>query len=309
MALNDYLRQAQRFLREANQELINPGDLIDYANRARREIAMRSQAIRILTPISGQVVSASVINGGHGYTNPTVTISAPDFPSGSGPFPNGLQATALVTRIGSTISGVDIQLGGYGYYQPSATISDPVGTGASISLAISPINVLNQGQEVYPFSAVNLAAFPGVQSVYWVRRASIIFSNWRYSVRMYSFTAYNALIRTFPSNQYQYVPFFGTQYGKGTSAEFFLYPPPSQPYQMEWDCYCLPSDLVDDTSPEAIPAPFTEGVPWLIAHYGMIELQNYNAAAFFKAQFDEWISRYIKYTLPGRQIDAYGGRW
>jgi hypothetical protein len=46
-----------------------------------------------------------------------------------------------------------------------------------------------------------------------------------------------------------------------------------------------------------------------MAHYAMAELQNYNASAFYKAQFDEWASRYIKYTLPGRAIDAYGGRW
>jgi hypothetical protein len=221
MALNEYLRQAQRFLREANQDLINPGDLIDYANRARREIAMRSQAIRILTPISGQVVSAVVTNGGSGYTNPTVTISAPDFPSGSGPFPAGLQATALATRIGSTISAVDIQIGGYGYYQPTATITDPHGTGAGVTLKVSPINVLNQGQEVYPFSAVDLTAFPGVQSVYWVRRASIIFSNWRYSTRVYSFTTYNAQIRTFPF-QYQYAPFFCAQFGRGTAGSFYM---------------------------------------------------------------------------------------
>jgi hypothetical protein len=308
MALNDYLKTAQRFLREANQDLINPADLVTYCNRARREVAMRSQAIRILTPISGQVISATVTNGGSGYTNPTVTISAPDFPSGSGPFPNGLQATALAQHIGSTVSAVVIQTGGYGYFQPLATITDPTGTGAEVTLSVSPINVLNQGQEVYNFSDVDLSAFPGVESVYWVRRASVIFSNWRYSVRMYSFTTYNAQIRTFPFS-YQYAPFFGTQYGKGTNAKFYLYPQPSQQYQMEWDTYCLPSDLTDDTSPEAIPDPFTDGVPWLMAYYSMIELQNYNAAAFFKGQFDEWISRYIKYTNSGRAIDAYGGRW
>jgi hypothetical protein len=308
MALNDYLKTAQRFLREANQDLLNPADLVTYCNRARREVAMRSQAIRILTPISGQVISATVTNGGSGYTNPTVTISAPDFPSGSGPFPNGLQATALAQHIGSTVSAVVIQTGGYGYFQPTATITDPHGTGATVTLAVSPINVLNQGQEVYPFSSVDLTAFPGVQSVYWVRRASIIFSNWRYSTRVYSFTTYNAQIRTFPF-QYQYAPFFCAQFGRGTGGSFYMYPQPSQAYQLEWDCQCLPADLVDDTSPEAIPDPFTDAVPWLMAYYAMTELQNMNAAMFFKTQFDEWISRYQKYTLPGNSVDPYGGRW
>lgn len=306
--LNSYLAQAQRFLREANQELINPGDLIDYANRARREIAMRSQAIRILTPISGQVVSCVVTNGGSGYTNPTVVISAPDFPSGSGPFPNGLQATGLATRNGSSISGVVIQNGGYGYFQPTVSITDPHGIGFSGTLQVSPINTLQQGQEVYPFSAVNLAAFPGVQSIYWVRRASIIFSNWRYSTRVYSFTTYNANIRTFPF-QYQYAPFFCAQFGRGTAGSFYMYPQPSQAYQLEWDCQCLPSDLIDDTSVEAIPMPFTEAVPYFMAHLGYLELQNWNAAQYYLKLFDEYVSRYSKYSLPGNQIDAYGGRW
>jgi hypothetical protein len=308
MALNGYLKQAQRFLREANQELINPGDLIDYANRARREVAMRAQAIRILTPISGQVVSCQVTNAGSGYTNPTVTISAPDFPSGSGPFPNGLQATALATLLAGKITGIDIQVGGYGYYQPSVTIIDPHGTGATATLKISPINVLNQGQEVYPFTQVDLTPFPGVASVYWVRRASIIFSNWRYSTRVYSFTTYNAQIRTFPF-QYQYAPFFCAQFGRGTSGSFYMYPQPSQAYQLEWDCQCLPLDLVDDTSPEAIPQPFTEAVPYFMAHLGFLELQNFNAAQYYLSLFDQYVSRYQKYTLPGNAVDPYGGRW
>ncbi len=308
MALNEYLKQAQRFLRENNQDLINPADLVSYANRARREVAMRAQAIRILTPISGQVVTATLISGGTGYTNPTVTISAPDFPAGTTPFPNGLQATALATLQAGVITDILIQNGGSGYYQPTVTITDATGTGASATVQVSPINLLAQGQEVYPFSQVDLTAFPGVESVYWVRRASIIFSNWRYSTRVYSFTTYNAQIRTFPF-QYQYAPFFCAQFGRGTSGSFYMYPQPSQAYQLEWDCQCLPSDLLDDLSPEAIPAPFTDAVPYFIAHLGYLELQNFNAAQYYLSLFDQYMGRYQKYTQPGNAIDAYGGRW
>ena len=106
MALFDYLKTAQRYLREAKQDLINPADLVTYCNRARREVAMRAQAIRILTPISGQIVSAIVTNPGSGYTNPTVVISAPDFPAGTSPYPQGLQATGLATLHAGAISGV-----------------------------------------------------------------------------------------------------------------------------------------------------------------------------------------------------------
>lgn len=309
MALKDYLQATQRFLREANQELINPGDLVAYVNRARREIAMRAQAIRILTPISGSVVNCNLVSGGTGYTNnPTITISAPDFPSGTTPSPQGAQATALAIVNNGVIEAIDIQFGGYGYWQPTVTITDATGTGASATLELSPIHHQNQGQEVYPFSSVDLSAFPGVESVYWVRKCSIIFSNSRYTVRMYSFSTYNAQIRNFPF-QYQYTSFFAAQYGRGTGGSLYLYPQPSQPYQMEWDCQCLPSDLVDDNSPEAVPMPFTEAVPWYAAHLGMVELQNYNSAQFFLQMFESRMKAYQQASQPGGSIDAYGGRW
>ncbi len=309
MALNEYLKQTQRFLREANQELINPGDLVSYVNRARREIAMRAQAIRILTPISGSVVEVNLTNGGSGYSNnPTITISAPDFPSGTAPSPQGAQATALAIVNGGVIQAIDVVFGGSGYFQPQVTITDATGTGATATATITPISQQAQGQEVYPFSRVDLSAYPGVESVYWVRKCSIIFSNSRYTVRMYSFSTYNAQIRTYPF-AYQYTSFFASQYGRGTGGSFYLYPIPSQTYQMEWDCQCLPSDLVDDTSPEAIPMPFTEAVPWYAAHLGMIELMNFNAANFFLQMFESRMKVYQQASQPGGSIDSYGGRW
>lgn len=309
MPLFEYLQQTQRFLREANQDLINPADLISYVNRARREISMRAQAIRVLTPISGSIRQATVTNGGHSYSsNPTVTISAPDFPSGMLPKPQGDQATAQAIVQGGVITAIDIQYGGYGYFQPTVTITDSTGSGAAAKLTVSFINEINQGQEVYPFSQVDLSAFPGVQSVYYVRRNSIIFSNWRYTCRVYSFTTYNAQIRTFPF-QFQYAPFFCAQYGRGTAGTYFLYPQPSQPYQLEWDCQCLPQDLIDDQSVEAIPMPFTDAVPYFAAHLGMLELQNYNASKYYLDLFDQFVRRYQQYTQPGTGIDAYSGRW
>ena len=123
VTLNTYLQQCQRFLREAGQELINPGDLISYCNRARREVAMRAQAIRVLTPISGSIIRINITNGGTGYTDtPTITVSAPDFPSGTLPKPNGDQATATAIVNNGVIQSIDIVYGGYGYYQPTVTM-------------------------------------------------------------------------------------------------------------------------------------------------------------------------------------------
>jgi hypothetical protein len=90
----EYLKQTQRFLREQKQDFENPDDLVSYINRARREVAGRTQCVRRLTPISGQVVDANIIHGGTGYTAPVAVVTPPDFPSGILPNPLGAQATA-----------------------------------------------------------------------------------------------------------------------------------------------------------------------------------------------------------------------
>lgn len=304
--LNTYLKQVQRFCRDAKQELLNPEDLIDYINQARRETAMRAACIRVLPPISGAVVSATVTAGGGGYTAPVATVSAPDSPSGFLPFPLGKQAIASVTEIGGQIVSVNVDYGGSGYFAPQITITDPTGTGATATAATSLNNTLNEGQEVYPFSGIDLSPFPGVGSVYLVRSVSIIYSNYRYSLPMYSFSTYQAQIRQYVASQFQYVPTFGAQFGQGTSGSFFLYPPPSQSYQLEWDCQCLPQDLIDDQSVEALPEPWTDAVAYFAAHLAMLELQNWNSARGFEDSFNRRLSGFSAYARPGRAVNPYG---
>jgi hypothetical protein len=304
--LFEYMEQCQRFIRDQKQTFIDTGNLQNYVNRARREVAMRAQCVRVLTPISGAVISCSLTSGGSNYSAAaTATITAPDFPSGFAPNPTGAQATATPIIQNGVITAVDIAYGGAGYYQPVISFTDTTGSGAAGTLAVSPISVMNQGQEVYPFSGVDLSQFPGAESVYAVISVAVLYANWRYTLAVPSFSSYQASLRSFPF-QYQYVPFYCAQYGRGTSGNFFLYPQPGGPYQMEWDCLVLPSDLTDDQSVEILPEPFTDAVPFLGAYYAMLELQNGNAARMYKAEFDEWMHRYASYTLPGRASNPYG---
>lgn len=303
--LNDYLMQLQRFTRDARQDLLNPADLVSYVNRARREVAMRGFCLRVLTPISGAVVSASVTASGSGYTGgATVTITAPDFPNGLPPYPSGDQATADAIVQNGTIAAVDISYGGSGYFQPSASITG-AGSNATVTLEISTINELNAGQERYQFSGVDLSPFPGVDSVYQVQSISIIYSNYRYSLPVYSFSVYQAKIRTYPT-QYRWVPAFASQFGQGTEGSFYVYPLPSQTYQYELDCFCLPSDLITNLSEEAVPGPWSEAVPYFAAHLAYNEIQNYNAARYYLELFDTMMARYSGYARPGRAVNPYG---
>lgn len=304
MALNDMLQQTQRLLREQNQVFENPNDLLSYINNARREVSLRTQCIRVLTPSSGVITGYSISAQGAGYTNPTVAVSAPDFPSGMLPYPNGNQATANATVLGGEIVQIDPIVGGAGYFQPVVTITDPAGTGAAASANVAGINLLNQGQEQYLFSNINLSGNPGCKSVYAVRGMAIIYSGYRYSVEYMAWSRYQSY-RAFPYS-YQYCPALFSQFGQGTNGSLYVYPLPSQALQAEFDLQVLPSDLVDNLSVEAIPDPWTDAVPYMAAHLALLELQNYNSSRFMLELYEKRALSYSQFTRVGRAMNVYG---
>lgn len=306
VGLFEHMQTTQRFLRDYKQEIENPVDLIAYINRGRREVAMRAWCLRALTPIAGACTSVDVTSAGSAYSSsPTVSITAPDFPSGLAPNPGGAQATATAIVQAGTIAGVNISYGGSGYFQPQITITDATGSGFSGSVVVTGVNALIANQEVYPFSGVDLSFFPGYESVYMIRSISIIYANYRYSLPVYDFSTYQAKIRQFPF-QYTYVPTFASQFGQGTSGSFYVYPFPSQNYQYELDCFCLPQDLVSKDSVEAIPEPWVHAVPYYAAHLAFLELQNYNVAKMYSDLYEKKVMDYSRFARPGRAINPYG---
>ncbi len=311
MVLNDYLSDVQTFLSDSNQDMLDPQDIIKYINRARREIAIRTQCVRVLTPITGAVIGGSVVSGGHGYSSSTtITLTAPDFPSGQGPYPNGSQGSVTPIISSGTITGVNVVYGGAGYWQPSFSIVDGGGTGATITptlntFGLGRINQISQGQEVFNFSDVDLAPFPGVQSVYAVQSVSLLYSGFRYSLLCYSFSTYQALIRIW-AQQWQYVPAVFAQHGQGTNGTLYCYPIPSQSYQVELDCYCLPQDLIDNLSVEVIPDPWTDAVAYWAAHLCYLSIQNFNAARMYEDMFNRRCLGYSNAARVSRVINPYG---
>ena len=305
--LFDHMKLTQKLIHDTGQALISPSDIIDYVNRARREVAMRSQCLRALPSTSGAVTTISVTAGGSGYTAPVVTISAPDAPGGAVLNPYGAQATAQSTVIGGVITNIDVLYGGSGYFQPAVTITDPTGTGATGAPLTSSILTLNSGQEIYRFADIPLSSYPGYAEVFAVRGVSVIYAGYRYSLPMYSFSDYQAMIRQYP-NAYYYVPTACSQFGQGASGTLYFYPLPSQPYRLEIDCYCWPQDLLTDQDVEAIPDPWTQAVPFLAAHFCYLELQNLNSAEYYRKMVDTLMPRYRSAASPGRNTNPYAGR-
>ncbi|HEX3520728.1 MAG TPA: hypothetical protein VHT52_01420 [Stellaceae bacterium] len=304
-SLHTYNQQIRRFCADKRVELLNELDVTEYTNRARREVALATKSLRRLTPISGSITSGTIVSGGANYTNPTVTITPPDFPSGAGKNPGGKQAIGVARQLGGVIVDFEIEYGGSGYFQPEITISDPTGTGAVVTPVLTLMNLQQQSQEVYPFSGIDLSPFPGVGSIFQVQSVSIIFSNYRYSLPQYSFSDYQAWVRQYPF-QYQYVPAVCSQFGQGTDGSMYTYPIASQTYQMEWDCFCLPQSLRTNEDVEALPEPWTDLVPYFGAHLAFMEIQNRNASREMFELYLNMIARFNAAVRPGRRVNPYG---
>lgn len=307
--LYSYMRDVQRLLKDQNQEYVNTADIINYVNKSRRMIALRTRCIRILSPVAGQITTANITNPGSGYVTPVATISAPDFPTGLAPSPNGLQATATATQIGGIISNIAITNGGQGYYAPTITLTDAAGhgTGATATVSTTPVMQTQGGQEVYDLASVPIQTFPGVGAPFWVNSISVIFNFYRNSLLRYSFPIYQAKIRNWVRG-FEYVPAVFSQLARGTSTTLYMYPVASQPYQMEIDASCLPQDLTDDESEEAIPQPWQDCVMWYAAHLAFLELQNLNAGEYYRKLADERINSFSSWAAPMAVSNPYG-RW
>jgi hypothetical protein len=303
--LFEYAKQVRRFLKDPRMQHIDEPDIWSYVNRARREVALRSQSIRRVPPIAGSILEIQVLNPGSGYTNPNVVISTPDSPSGALPNAGGGQARATAQQIAGQISNVSVVYGGDGYFQPSAAITDPTGTGVQLQVITTPINVTQIFQESYNFSDFPVSQFPGVKSVFAVIETSVIYANYRYSLPYYAFSVYQSMIRQYP-RQYYYVPTMHTQFGQGTNGNLLMYPIASQQYQFEVDCLCLPVDLVSDNDYEALPEPWTDSVPYFAASLCYEEIQNLNAAAYYQKKYDDFVHKYSAYARPGRINNVYG---
>lgn len=305
--LFEYLQQTQRLIGDANQKKFAPNDLTYYINTARRHIAELTQSVRILTPISGSITSISVTAGGSAYTSPTITISAPDLPGGTAVNPGGLQATATGSLTAAVLTSISVTQAGSGYYAPVVTITDPTGSGASATAITSTVTTLVANQEVYNFSDMPLGGAPGVDSIFAVRSIAIIYSGYRYALPVYSFSTYQAYIRQYPL-QYRYVPAVAAQYGQGADGSLYFYPTPSQAYSFQVDAYCLPINLIDDTTAEALPQPWRDSVSYYAAYLAKLEAQDMNGARMLLDLFDKMLQRQSNSARIGRRTNPYG-RW
>lgn len=87
------------------------------------------------------------------------------------------------------------------------------------------------------------------------------------------------------------------QYGEGQNGTLYVGPQPDLAYTVNVDCVCVPISLVDDTTVEAIPAPWTIAVPYYAAYLALLSAQT--GARVQDAQ--KMLQLYEKFTADARR--------
>jgi hypothetical protein len=92
------------------------------------------------------------------------------------------------------------------------------------------------------------------------------------------------------------VPAVWTQYGQGETGSLYFDPLPDGDYTIDADCVCRPVDLVTDATPDAIPYPFSDAVPFFACYYALLAAQSQAR----QADADRMLARYEEFKNRAR---------
>lgn len=286
MALLSYQQQVQRLLHDANASFYSLTDINAYINTARGQVAAEGRCLRLL--LSGGVITGITnLVGGAGYTAATtVTFTG-----------SGQQAFATPTIAGGVITAITITSGGWGFLTaPTVVITDTGGgAGASATATVDNSATTVAGQEVFKFSTLNtLAALTaGVQAVL---GAMSIAAQWgagnsyKPTLDRMVWSQFQAYCRIW-SNSAQSFPSVWATYGVGGAGSFYLFPIPSQALSLDIDAYCRPINLVDDTTVEALPYPWTDAVQYYAAYLAFNNSQRQADSDRMFKQYETFMQR------------------
>lgn len=231
----------------------------------------------------GSISSISVTNGGTGYfaapitgispplklvSSVTVTAHGSGYSVASVSFSGGggYGAAALPVLSSGSIASISITAPGGGYsIAPSVTIAG-TGTGASASA------IITQGVQASVAALITVGsniANPGASAIFNVRQVSLKIGDGQQLLHGRGFEWFNTYQLNNP------VPVQGStevwsQYGQGSTGSLYVDPPPDTSYTLYLDSSCIPQNLTDDTTPEAIPYPWTDAVPYFAAYWALV---------------------------------------
>jgi hypothetical protein len=301
MALNNYILETQRLLHDPAAAYFSTTDLTAYINTGRSEIAIAGQCVRVL--LSGTIVSCAVSVGGSNYVNPSVSFSSPSGGTGA--------VGQLSVGVGGAITSCLMIAGGSGFDPAAtATVSDPasagVGTGAVLTPTVAGANMMVINQEVYSFASRNPIAqlTAGVAGIQGVLAIAASWGSTRPALKRRSWDSFQAKWRAWAAGWINN-PIVWAQYQQGANGSIYLAPIPANNFNMEWDTYCFPLPLTNDTDPEAIPYPWTDAVPYYAAYRALFNAQRYPDAAAMYAEYQKYLLMARKNSEPPYIPDPY----
>jgi hypothetical protein len=97
-------------------------------------------------------------------------------------------------------------------------------------------------------------------------------------------------------------PTMWAQQGQGVKGSLWLYPVPATGTlpDLTMDCVCYPIPLVDDTTQEAIPWPWTDCVQYLAAYHALLAAQS----GARSADSDRMFARYTEFSVRARVMST-----
>jgi hypothetical protein len=139
------------------------------------------------------------------------------------------------------------------------------------------------GQNAYPFSSINIGTptATGIDGVFNIQTIQYVVASGQKWLNPRPWPWFQLYYLNNPVPQ-QGAPVGWSRFGQGASpgdtgpsqgGTFYLNPTPDSVYQLNCDCICYPILLADDTTPEAIPYPWTDCVPFFAAYWAYLSAQ------------------------------------
>ena len=261
--LSQYVQQTQFLLHDPNAQAYPLASVQNAINIARSQVAGEGQCIRIL--LSGGVVVGLTLNsGGAGYGNGPGTVTF----TGS-----GNQAFASAQIVGGAVTQVTLANGGWGWLTaPTVTVTDSTGYngGAVVTATVDNSASTVAGQEFVSYATLNtLAGYsPGVSQVVGIGSVAVQWgagSVYKPILRWRPWTWFQANCRVYSISAINF-PAYWSDFGQGINGSFYMFPIPGQVLSMDIDAVCLPAPLTSDATPDAIPYPWSDAVPYFAAY-------------------------------------------
>lgn len=191
--------------------------------------------------------------------------------------------------------------------------------GQCIRVLPTPGTGLNQlatvaAQETYTFAAVNAIILagglnPGVGNIVSVCQVSVSWGGMIPAMRWYTWNQFNAWFRAVNVTGIQGFPACWAQHGEGVAGIVYLYPIPTSATAMLWDCACDPIPLVDDSTVEAIPEPYTDAVKYYAQYLCYLNSQRRQDAMASYSDYRRSMARAATASLPWMVPDWYKVSW